>query len=98
MSVFRLTTSPHQLTVSSRRVDLAKANLPQLVHLLSSCKPLGEEDVLEGAFRKAGQLEEFSTKFDPTQSGILHVATKELTEVKEGQIQVELDGFYVYGL
>jgi hypothetical protein len=94
--VFNLCTS-HVDSILPRRIDMTNAGVPELVQLLSSCTTLGEEDVLGEGFRKAGKLGEFAMKFDPTRSGILDVAAKELLDGEKGEIEAELEGFYVYG-
>jgi hypothetical protein len=84
-------------SIFPRHIDMTNAGVPELVRLLSSCTTLGEEDVLGEGFRKAGKLGEFAVKFDPSRSGILDVAAKELLDVERGEVEAELEGFYVYG-
>ena len=75
-------------------------------HLSQTCAPatfgLGDQDVLDESYRKAGRLDagDFSVKLDLSRSGLLDIVCAQLLEGKAAQkyIYGELYKLNVYGM
>jgi hypothetical protein len=76
----------------------------QLEHLAQACQPatfgVQQQDVLDESYRKAGMMDavNFSTNFNPNNTGIIESIRDFLIEDRETSIQVELHKLNVYGM
>ena len=76
----------------------------QLEHLAQACQPatfgVQQQDVLDESYRKAGKMDaaNFSTNFNPNNTGIMQAIRDLLVKNPESSIQVELHKLNVYGM
>lgn len=84
-------------------IDLAQPTVQQLRLLEKACEPAtfgrNQEDVLDETYRKAGKMDvdNFSTNYDPTRSGILELVQNELVGKGGGKLVLEMYKLNVYG-
>ena len=76
----------------------------QLEHLAQACQPAAfgveQKDVLDESYRKAGKMDavNFSTNFNPYNTGIMQSIRSLLLKNPESPIRVELHKLNVYGM